>query len=1370
MAETAPKIDLRDIDAILRETRAMAPVYTPEWKADEDAGAGAALLKVFAKLLDGVIRRLNEVPTKNFVAFLEMIGIRLLPALPARVPLTFILSTGAKESVAIAARSQAAGSPPEGGDPVVFETERTILATPARLQAIFGIVPARDEVYDHTTELQGKTPVVAELFAETGKNLQEHSLFIGHDDLFQIKGNADIKLTVEPLNQSLTDSTVALWQYAAGETQAVVNGEKVKVPDWRTFERVAIAQDRIVLSKRNTDEIKKVKVNEIESCWVRCVMQKPLLKEHALAALVVRELKVAATPLSAEAAKSESTTTTSDTRSDGDTKISFAASTSPVEGTQAVSARGIEPDAAFYNDLPLKVPATTSKPLTPYGPAPRPGDVGVRPRQGDIFYLASQEALSKKGARISLLVNMEGEVGGTSSAGAINIERVHGIGKAFAARLREAGVHTITDFLSLSLTEAADIVRNRQRNIPAEQYMLKVRNMRDAAAKEFLDRKASLGIPFGSKIPGVEPGQAGGGTTSPPHRTAVTSPPETVTPILSWEYWNGKGWVGIDDVVDGTNALTEGGIVWFTCPEDLSLTKVIGQENYWIRVRIAFGDYGREEVVIDSTSPPSVHIDTSKINPPIFYSLKISYSVPGEPPTYVQTLNNLQYESHEVTEDASPVTPFSPFVALDDAAQSLYMGFDQAPLKGPISIFFSLEEQEYTEENTPRVEWEYFRRKSPDAAGEWARLPVTDGTKNLTLSGTIEFIGPEDFAQLQRFGRSLFWIRAVDVENQFKSLRGVAEDYAAQAATAPSTTSTAEAAKREKLLQQKIITLLGDRVSSPIAQAFRTRISDRLALVQRTASGSSSTASARAARSLRRAPSAAASDAAPVSASGDAPAEPPSSGPLATLPDFFALSASARAPRSSASLSTPSAQTRATTSKVDTGKLSTGKTEAGKTETGKTETCGCATPKVCAQTTETLDLHFSADAGLSEGAFAPLVKGIYLNTAWASQSETVAEEIIGSSSGVADQSFTLTRFPVIEEEIWVDELGSLTESERKAFVAGGSLKVDERKDAEGNTTAFRIRWERSDDLAEAEPTARVYTIDRTFGEIKFGDGVHGMVPPIGRDNLRASYQAGGGSRGNVAAGIITGLRTTIPFVDRVTNPEAAGGGSDTELLEKALERGPRTIKNRRRAVTVGDFEQIALEASQSVARVRALPTFNDQGEYETNWVTVIIVPASTDARPVPSPQLRLRVEKYLRERSANVSVFPAHIKVTGPAYVEVRVTADIFPRSIDLAPAVEAAAITSAEKFLHPLTGGYGGGGWEFGRLPCLSDFYSLLEAVEGVDHIENLTMTLQGVTPGGNLSGDPTVVTEEKPLAAEVPPYTLVFSGEHKFTLKPLL
>ncbi|HTG17748.1 MAG TPA: baseplate J/gp47 family protein, partial [Blastocatellia bacterium] len=278
---------------------------------------------------------------------------------------------------------------------------------------------------------------------------------------------------------------------------------------------------------------------------------------------------------------------------------------------------------------------------------------------------------------------------------------------------------------------------------------------------------------------------------------------------------------------------------------------------------------------------------------------------------------------------------------------------------------------------------------------------------------------------------------------------------------------------------------------------------------------------------------------------------------------------------------------------------------------------------------------------------------------------------------------------------------------------------------------------------------------------------HGMVPPIGKDNIKATYSAGGGSRGNVAAALIKSLRSTIPLVESAANPEAAGGGSDTELIEKALERGPQVLKNRGRAITAEDFEWLAKEASQAIARAKCLSDFNDQGKYETGWVTVLIVPLSTDERPLPSPQLRQRVEEYLLNRSANVASFPRHIKVIPPAYVAVKVQADVYPVSLDLAPQVESEAIKTLRRFLHPLSGGYYNNGWDFGRLPCLSDFYALLEAVEGVDHVDNLSLELRATTALGDFTGAPVLVSEDRPLDVGAPPFTLVYSGEHKLTIQ---
>lgn len=1277
MADAAPKIDRRDFDAILREVRELAPVYTPEWMAAEDTGAGAALLKIFAKMLEGIIRRLNEVPLRNFVAFLEMVGVKLLPALPARVPLTFKLSTGARDAVVIPARSQAAaGSPPDGGPPIVYETERALLATPAKLQAVFSIVPAEDAVVNHTAQLRaGATVELFHVEAGAQDNLQEHSFFVGHADLFNVKSPVVIELTLDPASHAYADASRAVWEYCTGEGKGKdAEGNPLLV--WVAFDRVTFTQqDKILLRKEQEAELKPVKINGIKSRWIRCHVRAALVKNSLLARLSVRDVRLKSSPY----------------------VVGGPTDTTAPAGPTARPSGGIDPDAAFYNDLPLKVPPTNSKPLTPFGPVPPPGELGIRPRSGDIFYLASEEAFSKKGYDITLVVGDPRQSSFVQAGAGVDVEHVHGIGKLFARRLRAAGVNTVADFLALDPQRLVEIVRNKR--VPASRYKVRIRNMREATLKEYYDKVVTPG-------PSGEPGFAAQSPTPAPGSSGRS------VPTLSWEYWNGSGWVALDDLRDETQALTDSGFVHFTCPEDLRPTRVIGQENYWIRVRIAFGDYGKEEIAVeqqklDPNKPDlqtvSIRFDTSRIKPPVIESFTISYATAGTPPEHLVTLNNVQYQ----TEALDAAAGFAPFVALDDDHQSLYFGFDQPPLKGPIGIFFSLKEQEYTDENRPRLVWEYYRVRAGETAGEWQRLIVTDGTKNLTESGTIEFVGPPDFARLARFGQSLYWIRVVDVDDRFRHQQ---QTRALRPRPRTRAVNTLFEDPARRLVQitngvAKASSPADDAAGAPHAEAWEEASAVEAA---EASPGDDASAASRAlpgvARARRRRPSAHAAVAPP----------PP------MIPELC-------------------------------------------------QQMTAAQPPVCGEAVESFDLPYTINPQLLVNPLTPLVRGIYLNTAWAVQAETVADEIVGSSNGIPNQSFTLTKFPVIEEAVWVNEIGALTESERKAFVERKDLQVRVRKDDEGNDIEFWVRWSPLEDITGATALDRVYSIDRTFGQVQFGDGVRGMVPPIGRDNLRASYQAGGGARGNIPAALITSLRTTIPLVEGVTNPEASGGGSDTELLASALQRGPQSIRNRGRAITAEDYEWIAREASQAIARVKCLPTFNDEGQPQTEWVTVIIVPRTDDARPVPSPQLRYRVERYLRDRAPNVVSFPRQVKVTGPAYVEVRIAADLYPTSIDLAPQIETEAVSTVKAFLHPLTGGYAGAGWEFGRLPCLSDFYALLEGLAGVDHVENLSMTLQAVTQSGAYNGAARVVTEEHPLDIAVPDYALVYSGEHKFTVRVL-
>ena len=64
------KVDGRTSADILEQARKMAPHYIPDWDFSEEDDSGVVLLTVFSKLLEDVVKRLDAVPEKNFIAFL----------------------------------------------------------------------------------------------------------------------------------------------------------------------------------------------------------------------------------------------------------------------------------------------------------------------------------------------------------------------------------------------------------------------------------------------------------------------------------------------------------------------------------------------------------------------------------------------------------------------------------------------------------------------------------------------------------------------------------------------------------------------------------------------------------------------------------------------------------------------------------------------------------------------------------------------------------------------------------------------------------------------------------------------------------------------------------------------------------------------------------------------------------------------------------------------------------------------------------------------------------------------------------------------------------------------------------------------------
>ncbi len=84
--------DLRFQAAIVDEARKRIVRYCPEWTDYNLSDPGITLIELFAWMTEMMVYRLNRVPEKNYVRFLDLLGVQLLPARSARAGLTFRLS------------------------------------------------------------------------------------------------------------------------------------------------------------------------------------------------------------------------------------------------------------------------------------------------------------------------------------------------------------------------------------------------------------------------------------------------------------------------------------------------------------------------------------------------------------------------------------------------------------------------------------------------------------------------------------------------------------------------------------------------------------------------------------------------------------------------------------------------------------------------------------------------------------------------------------------------------------------------------------------------------------------------------------------------------------------------------------------------------------------------------------------------------------------------------------------------------------------------------------------------------------------------------------------------------------------------------
>ncbi|MFJ4870043.1 putative baseplate assembly protein [Streptomyces sp. NPDC088757] len=390
-------------------------------------------------------------------------------------------------------------------------------------------------------------------------------------------------------------------------------------------------------------------------------------------------------------------------------------------------------------------------------------------------------------------------------------------------------------------------------------------------------------------------------------------------------------------------------------------------------------------------------------------------------------------------------------------------------------------------------------------------------------------------------------------------------------------------------------------------------------------------------------------------------------------------------------------------------------------------------------------------AGLPSYSESPTVRaaGAFTigGTVRAAHAETVRNELLGESEGVPGQRVRLAHAPVVD---------------RPPLLLQIAEHADEEDPASGSGW---LEWTAVRDFASSRPGDRHFTLDATTGEIAFGPSVRqpdgtlrqfGAVPPKGAAIRALRYGTGGGRAGNVARSTISVLRSSIPYIARVENREAARGGVDGETVEEAKARAPVTLRAQERAVTARDYEELARRAAPEAARIACLAA--DAAGAGENAVRVLVVPQAVPDRGgrlrfeqlVPGEELLSRVTGFLDERRP----LGTRLAVGPPFYQGVTVVATLHAFRAADAERVRAGALDVLYAYLDPLTGGAHGEGWAFGRPLRAGEVFAALQRVPGVELVDEVLLH-----PADPLTGRRGDTTDR----IELEPSALLFPFDHR-------
>ena len=210
MPLTAPPIDSRKYQDLFNEAVARISVHTPEWTNYNQSDPGITIVGVLAFLTESLLYRCNQIPDRNRIKFLQLLGMPLSPASAAQGLVAFTNANG---------------------PPVVFsvtqDTEVDAGQVPFRTEETLNVLPIETRVYFK----QPYTPTGAELQQYTLLNASFTTPTTTPQSLafYQVQTLAPGAASNVDLNEDTIDGSVWIAIFARAADAANIDGIRSQI-------------------------------------------------------------------------------------------------------------------------------------------------------------------------------------------------------------------------------------------------------------------------------------------------------------------------------------------------------------------------------------------------------------------------------------------------------------------------------------------------------------------------------------------------------------------------------------------------------------------------------------------------------------------------------------------------------------------------------------------------------------------------------------------------------------------------------------------------------------------------------------------------------------------------------------------------------------------------------------------------------------------------------------------------------------------------------------------------------------------------------------------------------------------------------------